>query len=105
MAVTNGWVALLVLRCCTALALGGALTLAYSLGGSVVPGENRGAAFGWLALSVQIGTALSPLASGALAAWSLSGAFAFDGALAWIAAGLLLFGARDLLRGRAGARA
>jgi MFS family permease len=66
-----------------------------------VTGERRGAAFGWLALSVQIGTAASPLVSGGLAAISLPGAFVMDGTLAWLAAGTLLLGARHLRRGAA----
>jgi MFS transporter, DHA1 family, multidrug resistance protein len=101
MALAGGWQSLMVLRCLTGLFLGGALTLAYSIGGTLVTGERRGAAFGWLALSVQIGTAASPLVSGGLAALSLSGAFLLDGALAWLAAGLLLIGARRLRRGAA----
>jgi MFS transporter, DHA1 family, multidrug resistance protein len=101
MALAGGWQSLMVLRCLTGLFLGGALTLAYSIGGALVPSERRGAAFGWLALSVQIGTAASPLASGGLAALSLPGAFLLDGALAWLAAGLLLIGARHLRRGAA----
>jgi MFS transporter, DHA1 family, multidrug resistance protein len=101
MAFAGGWQSLMVLRCLTGLFLGGALTLAYSIGGTLVTGERRGAAFGWLALSVQIGTAASPLVSGGLAALSLSGAFLLDGALAWLAAGVLLIGARRLHRGAA----
>jgi MFS family permease len=66
-----------------------------------VTGERRGAAFGWLALSVQIGTAASPLVSGGLAAISLPGAFVLDGMLAWAGAGLLLLGAHRLRRGAA----
>ena len=97
MALANGWVTLLVLRTAVALCLGGTLTLAYSLGGMIVPGESRGAAFGWLALGVQIGTAASPLMTGALAAGSLSSAFVMDAALALVAAAVLVFGARDLL--------
>ncbi len=99
MAAAGGWQSLMVARCLTGLLLGGALTLAYSIGGSLVTGDRRGAAFGWLALSVQIGTAASPLVSGGLAALSLSGAFVLDGALAWLAAGLLLLGARHFRRG------
>ena len=57
----------------------------------------RGAAFGWLALGVQVGTAASPLVTGALAAASIPAAFAVTGALAWLAAGLLFFAARELL--------
>lgn len=101
MAFTTGWQSLMLFRCLTGLCLGGALTLAYSIGGSLVTGERRGAAFGWLALSVQIGTAASPLVSGGLAAISLPGAFVLDGMLAWLAAGVLLLGARRLRRGAA----
>ncbi|MEX2147505.1 MAG: MFS transporter [Candidatus Rokuibacteriota bacterium] len=100
MALAEGWITLLVLRTLVALCLGGALTLAYALGGTLVPAESRGAAFGWLALGVQIGTAASPLVTGVLAALSLSAAYLMDGALAWVAAAILLFGARDLLKRR-----
>jgi MFS family permease len=102
MALPEGWLALLALRTGVALCFGAALTLAYSLGGMIVPGESRGAAFGWLALGVQLGTAASPLATGVLAATSLSRAFYMDAALAAVAAALLAFGARDLLTRREG---
>jgi len=98
MAQAGGWLSLMLWRCLTGLCLGGALTLAYSLGGSLVSSERRGTAFGWLALSVQVGTASSPLVSGGLAAISLPGAFLMDGALAWVAAAGLLIGARRLRR-------
>jgi DHA1 family multidrug resistance protein-like MFS transporter len=91
MALARGWPSLLVLRTLVALCLGGAITLAYSLGADIVPAEHRGAAFGWLALGVQVGTAASPLVMGALAAVSLTGAYLFDGGLACLAAGLLAF--------------
>ncbi|HKZ05922.1 MAG TPA: MFS transporter [Methylomirabilota bacterium] len=100
MALAGGWLSLLVLRVLVALCLGGALTLAYALGGMLVPAESRGAAFGWLAMGVQIGTAASPLLTGALAAVSIPGAYFLDGALAWLGALVLLFFARDLLRRR-----
>jgi DHA1 family multidrug resistance protein-like MFS transporter len=96
MALPHGWPMLLVLRLLTGLCLGAAITLTYSLGATIVPAEHRGAAFGWLGLGLQIGTAASPLASGAIAAASIAAAFVFDGALAWVAAALLLFGARGL---------
>jgi MFS transporter, DHA1 family, multidrug resistance protein len=96
MALAHGWIALLVLRTLAGLCLGAAITLTYSLGAVLVPAEHRGAAFGWLGLGLQIGTASSPLVCGALAAISLPGAFVFEGALAWVAAALLLFGARGL---------
>ena len=94
MALAHGWPSLLVLRTLAALCLGGAITLAYALGAEIVPAAHRGAAFGWLALGVQTGTAASPLAMGALASLSLGGAYVFDGALACLAAGLLAFGWR-----------
>jgi DHA1 family multidrug resistance protein-like MFS transporter len=100
MALAGNWVTVLVLRTVVALCLGGALTLAYSLGGMIVPGATRGAAFGWLALGVQIGSAASPLVMGAVAALSLSSAFLMNAGLAWVAAAVLVFGARDLLRRR-----
>src|SRR5262245_18623045 len=96
MGFAQNWVALLLLRALVGLSIGAALTLAYSLGGLIVPPHERGAAFGWLALGVQIGTAASPLATGALAAASLPGAFIVDGAIAWVGAALLIFGAREL---------
>jgi hypothetical protein len=51
---------------------------------------------------VQIGTAASPLVSGGLAAWNLSGAFLMDGALAWLGAAVLLIGTRRLRRAAPG---
>jgi DHA1 family multidrug resistance protein-like MFS transporter len=103
MALGEGWVSLLVLRALAGLCVGGALTLAYSLGSLIVPAHDRGAAFGWLALGTQVGTAISPLATGALAAVSLPGAFVLSGVMAWVAAALLVFGARGLLSRRADA--
>ena len=94
MALTQGWISLLLLRALAGLCLGCAITLAYALGAEVVPGEQRGAAFGWLALGVQVGTAASPLVTGALAAISINGVYLLDGALAAVAAGLLTFGWR-----------
>jgi DHA1 family multidrug resistance protein-like MFS transporter len=96
MALVHGWPALLALRALAGLALGGAITLAYTLGASIVPGEQRGAAFGWLALGVQVGTAASPLVTGVIAAASLPGAFLLYGALSLGAAALLAFGMRGL---------
>ena len=91
---------LLALRTLSGFFLGGTITLAYTLGGLIAPGQNRGAAFGWLSLGVQIGTAVSPLATGALASVSLGGAFLLDGVVAWAAAALLLLASRDLVTRR-----
>jgi DHA1 family multidrug resistance protein-like MFS transporter len=100
MALAENRFPLLVLRTVVALCLGGALTLAYTLGGLIVPAETRGAAFGWLALGVQIGTAASPLLNGWAAASSLPRAYLLNAALAWAGAALLLFFARDLVARR-----
>ena len=96
MALVHGWPTLLVLRALVGLTLGGAITLAYTLGAGIVPGETRAAAFGWLALGVQIGTAASPLVTGALAAVSLPGAFLAYAAVALAGAALVAFGTRGL---------
>jgi len=96
MALSHGWMTLLVLRTLAGLCLGAAITLTYSLGAAIVPAEHRGAAFGWLGLGLQVGTAASPLVCGAIAAASLPGAFVFEGVLAWVAVGVLAFGARGL---------
>jgi MFS family permease len=66
----------------------------------IVPGEPRGAAFGWRAMGVPLGPAASPLVSGALAAVSMPGAYLVNAALALIGAAVLFFPARDLLRRR-----
>lgn len=100
MALAGSATSILVLRTMVALFLGGALTLAYTLGGMIVPSETRGAAFGWLAMGVQIGTAASPLLTGALAAVSLASAYLMDAGLAAVATLVLAFGAPDLLRRR-----
>jgi len=71
-------------------------TLAYALGALIVPSDNRAAAFGWLAMGVQFGTAASPLVTGALAAVSIPGAYLLFGGLAWAGAGLLAVGGRGL---------
>ena len=97
MGFATHWVALLVLRTLVALCLGGALTMAYSLGGMIVPVDTRGSAFGWLALGVQVGTAASPLLTGFVAAGSLRSAYLMNAALAFGGAALLFFGARGLL--------
>jgi DHA1 family multidrug resistance protein-like MFS transporter len=98
MALAHSWWTLLLLRTAVALCLGCALTLSYSLGAAIVPSDNRGAAFGWLGMGTQIGTAASPLVTGAVAAASIPGAFVMEGALAWVAAALLLAGGRRLRR-------
>src|SRR5499425_2389105 len=98
LAVAETRLPLLVLRLVVALCLGGALTLSYTLGGMIVAAETRGAAFGWLAVGVQLASAASPLVNGWVAATSLPRAYLMNAALAWLGAAILVFFARDLTR-------
>jgi DHA1 family multidrug resistance protein-like MFS transporter len=70
-----------VLRVVVGLFAGGILTLAYGLGGSVMPVEQRSSAFGVLNSGAMIGSAVGPLLGGVLAAVSLRGAFLFNSAI------------------------
>jgi len=98
LAVAETRLPLLLLRLVVALCLGGALTLSYTLGGMIVAAETRGAAFGWLAVGVQLASAASPLVNGWVAATSLPRAYLMNAALAWLGAAILVFFARDLTR-------
>ena len=98
LAVAETRLPLLVLRLVVALCLGGALTLSYTLGGMIVAAETRGAAFGWLAVGVQLASAASPLVNGWVAATSLPRAYLMNAALSWLGAAILVFFARDLTR-------
>lgn len=58
---------LLVLRVGLGLLAGGSVTLAFTLGGHVIPENLRGAGFGMLTSATLIGNAVSPLIAGTLA--------------------------------------
>ena len=64
-----------VLRVVVGLFDGSILTLSYGLGGSVMPVAHRASAFGVLNSGALIGSAISPMLGGALAAVSLRAAF------------------------------
>ena len=70
-----------LLRVAVGLFDGSILTLAYGLGGSVIPGENRASAFGVLNSGSLVGSAVSPMIGGVLAAFSLHTAFVFNTAI------------------------
>jgi MFS family permease len=70
-----------VLRVVVGLFAGGILTLAYGLGGSVMPVEQRSSAFGVLNSGAMIGSAVGPILGGMLAAVSLRSAFLFNSAI------------------------
>jgi DHA1 family tetracycline resistance protein-like MFS transporter len=70
-----------VWRVVVGLFAGSILTLAYGLGGSVMPVEQRSSAFGVLNSGAMIGSAVGPLLGGLLAAVDLRGAFLFNSAI------------------------
>jgi DHA1 family multidrug resistance protein-like MFS transporter len=83
----RGFLALAVLL---GLASGGALTLCYTIGGLMVPGEAKATAFGFFSGAALFGGAISPSVAGLLAHWNLLGIYWVDSALfAALALGLL----------------
>jgi MFS transporter, DHA1 family, multidrug resistance protein len=72
---------LLVARTLLGLFAGGTLTLAYSMGNTIIPPERKAAAFGVLSSTALLGSAISPLATGALARIDLRAIFFLDAAL------------------------
>jgi MFS family permease len=70
-----------VWRIIVGLFAGSILTLAYGLGGTIMPVEQRSSAFGVLNSGAMIGSAVGPLLGGLLAAVDLRGAFLFNSAI------------------------
>ena len=81
MAAAQSPLQLLVLRVTLGIFAGGTITLAYSRANAVVPPEGKGAAFGVLSSTSLLGSAMSPLAMGALTALDLRAVFLADTAL------------------------
>jgi MFS transporter, DHA1 family, multidrug resistance protein len=81
-----------LLRVAVGLFTGSILTLAYGLGGSVIPVEHRSSAFGVLNSGALVGSAVGPMIGGVLAAFSLRGAFLCN-------TGIFLVGALAVWRG------
>ena len=81
-----------LLRVEVGLFAGGVLTLAYGLGGSLIPIERRASAFGVLASGAMIGNASSQLIGGLMASISLRGAFLVNAAIFGLGALIVLFG-------------
>ena len=81
MAVVQSPLQLLLLRVTLGIFAGGSITLAYSRANSVVPAAGKGAAFGVLSSISLLGSAVSPLAMGALTALDLRAVFLADAAL------------------------
>jgi DHA1 family multidrug resistance protein-like MFS transporter len=76
---------LLAVRVLLGLFAGGSLTLAYALANQTAPTEGKGAAFGVLSSVSLLGSASSPLVTGALAGIGLRSVFVLDSALYLVA--------------------
>jgi DHA1 family multidrug resistance protein-like MFS transporter len=81
MALVGSFAAFLALAVLLGLASGGALTLCYTIGGLMVPGERRTQAFGFFSGAALIGGAVSPTVAGLVAQWDLHGIYYLDGAI------------------------
>ena len=73
--------AFLVLAILLGLASGGALTLCYTIGGTLVPGEHKTTAFGFFSAAALFGGALSPTVAGLLARHDLLLIYSVNAAL------------------------
>jgi MFS family permease len=63
------------------LASGGSLTLCYTLGGLMVPGERRATAFGFFSGAALFGGSVAPVVAGLLAHWRLHAIYYLDALL------------------------
>lgn len=67
-------------------AVGAAMTAAYARAGGLIPAEVRASGFAVVTSAALVGVAISPMAAGALAKWSLTAVFLVDAALlVWLA--------------------
>lgn len=81
MALVARFPAFVALGVILGLASGGALTLCYTMGGLMVPAEQRTAAFGFFSGAALFGGAISPTVAGFLAQWDLRGIYYLDSAI------------------------
>jgi len=81
MAMVARFPAFLTLGLLLGLASGGALTLCYTMGGLMVPAEQRAQAYGFFSGAALFGGAISPTVAGALAHWDLRGIYYLDGVI------------------------
>jgi MFS family permease len=98
MALVPSFPLLLGLGVLLGLAAGGSLTLCYTIGGLLVPGEVRTTAFGFFAGAALFGGAISPSFAGALAHWHVRGIYYVDAVLYTVLALALLAGPRKALQ-------
>jgi DHA1 family multidrug resistance protein-like MFS transporter len=81
MVVVPSFRAFLALAVLLGLASGGALTLCYTIGGLMVPGDAKATAFGFFSGAALFGGAISPSVAGLLAHWNLLGIYWIDSLL------------------------
>jgi DHA1 family multidrug resistance protein-like MFS transporter len=90
MALVRTFPAMLLLALLLGLVSGGALTLAYTIGGLTVPEAHRATAFGFFSAAALFGGAISPSVAGLLVHWDLRGIYYVDTAIfAMLAVALL----------------
>jgi len=92
MALIAGFAPFVVLAALLGLASGGALTLCYTIGGLMVPSEQRATAFGFFSGAALFGGAISPTVAGLLTHWDLRGIYYLDAALFLLLTAALLAG-------------
>lgn len=97
LAFVGHWSQLLVLRVLLGLLAGGSATLAYAIGGRLLPDSARIGAFGALAGAGMIGGAISPVAAGVLSRYVSLGSIFIVDAILYV---LVLLGAWRMLGGR-----
>jgi DHA1 family multidrug resistance protein-like MFS transporter len=93
MALVPGYRSILVLGLLLGLASGGSLTLCYTIGGLMAPGELRTTAFGFFSGAALFGGAVSPTVAGLVAHYSLRGIYWVDAAVYVLLALALVAGA------------
>jgi DHA1 family multidrug resistance protein-like MFS transporter len=81
MGLVDGFPAMLGLALLLGLVSGGCLTLCYTMGGLMVPGDRRATAFGFFSGAALFGGSVSPSVAGLLSHWALRGIYYVDGAL------------------------
>jgi MFS family permease len=87
MATVGSFAAVLVLAILLGLVSGGALTLCYTIGGLVVPSDQRTTAFGFFSMAALFGGAISPSVAGLLVRWDLKAIYGVDAAIFILLAG------------------
>jgi MFS transporter, DHA1 family, multidrug resistance protein len=80
---------LLTLATLLGLVFGGSLTLGYTVGDRLAPGERRGTVFGYFTGAALFGGAIAPLVAGVLARWDLAGIYYVDTAICLLLAAVL----------------